>query len=76
MPFEVLDAGQIEHRFGIRADPGDHGLFQADGGIVHADAALAALAEAVELREHVRGNPSTMMATACVAGSCEHGSPW
>ena len=54
VPFEVLDAGQIEHRFGIRADPGDRGLFQADGGIIRADTALEALAEAVELREHVR----------------------
>ena len=54
VPFEVLDAGQIEHRFGIRADPGDRGLFQAEGGIVHADAALAALADTVEVREHVR----------------------
>ena len=26
VPFEVLDAGQIEHRFGIRADPGDRRL--------------------------------------------------
>jgi len=54
VPFEVLDAGQIEHRFGIRSDPGDRALFQADGGIVHADAALAALADGLELREHVR----------------------
>ena len=38
-PFEVLDAGQIEQRFGIRADPGERGLFQADGGIVRADEA-------------------------------------
>jgi sarcosine oxidase len=53
-PFEVLDTGQIEHRFGIRADPGDHGLFQADGGIIRADAALAALADGVEVHERVR----------------------
>ena len=53
-PFDVLDAGQIEHRFGIRADPGDRGLFQADGGIIRADEALAALADGVELREGVR----------------------
>jgi sarcosine oxidase len=53
-PFQVLDAGQIEHRFGIRADPGDRGLFQADGGIVRADEALAALADGVEVRERVR----------------------
>ena len=53
-PFDVLDAGQIEHRFGIRADPGDHGLFQAEGGIIRADEALAALADGVEVRERVR----------------------
>ena len=56
-PFAVLDAGQIEHRFGIRADPGDHGLFQADRGIVRADAALAALAAGVEVRERLRVAP-------------------
>jgi sarcosine oxidase len=55
-PFEVLDAGQIEHRFGIRADPGDRGLFQADGGIVNADEALVALADGVEVRERLRVN--------------------
>ena len=53
-PFEVLDAGQIEHRFGIRADPGDHGLYQANGGIVRADEAVAAFADGLEVREHVR----------------------
>ena len=50
-PFQVLDAGQIEHRFGIRADPGDHGLFQADGGIIVADAAVEALGAGLEVRE-------------------------
>jgi sarcosine oxidase len=53
-PFDVLDAGQIEHRFGIRADPGDRGLFQADGGIIRADEALAALAEGADVHERVR----------------------
>ena len=53
-PFEVLDAGQIEQRFGIRAEPGESGLFQADGGIVHADEAVAAFADGLEVREHVR----------------------
>ena len=53
-PFEVLDAGQIEQRFGIRADAGESGLFQADGGIVHADEAVAAFADGLEVREHVR----------------------
>ena len=54
VPFEVLDAGQIEYRFGIRADPGDRGLFQADGGILLADAALARSPRRLELRERVR----------------------
>lgn len=53
-PFEVLDAGQIEQRFGIRADPGERGLFQADGGIVHADEAVAAFADGLDVRERVR----------------------
>jgi sarcosine oxidase len=53
-PFEVLDTGQIEHRFGIRADPGDQGLYQADGGIVRADEAVAAVADGLEIRERVR----------------------
>ena len=54
VPFEVLDAGQIEHRFGIRADPGDRGLYQADGGIIVADAAVEALAAGLEVREGLR----------------------
>ena len=53
-PFEVLDAGQIEQRFGILADPGESGLLQADGGIVHADEAVAAFADGLDVREHVR----------------------
>ena len=56
-PFEVLDADEIERRFGIRAD--ETGLFQADGGIVHADVALEALrdsaaAAGVDVREQAR----------------------
>ena len=53
-PFEVLDASEIERRFPVRADSGSHGLFQADGGIVHADRALAALADGLEIRERQR----------------------
>ena len=52
--FEVLDAGQIEHRFGIRADPGDRGLDQADGGLIVADAAVEALAAGLDVREGLR----------------------
>ena len=48
---DVLEASEIERRFPIHAEPGSRGLFQGDGGIVRADAALAALAEGVELRE-------------------------
>ena len=54
VPFEVLDAGQIEHRFGIRADPGDRGLYQADGGMIVADAAVEALGAGLEVREGCR----------------------
>jgi sarcosine oxidase len=43
VPFEVLDAAEIERRFPIRMDRGGSGLFQADGGIVYADLALQAL---------------------------------
>ena len=53
-PFEVLDAGEIERRFPIRAEAGSSGLFQADGGIVFADRALAALADGLEIRERHR----------------------
>ena len=56
-PFEILDAAEIGHRFPIHAD--GSGLYQRDGGIVHADLALealrdGALAAGAELREGVR----------------------
>jgi len=54
VPFEVLDAGEIERRFPIRAEAGSRGLFQADGGIVFADRAMAALADGLALRERHR----------------------
>ena len=54
VPFEVLDTGQIEHRFGIVADPGDRGLFQTDGGIIRADAAVEALGSGLDVRERHR----------------------
>ena len=54
LPFEVLDAAEIERRFSIRADPGSQGLFQADGGIVRADRAQTALAAGLEVRERHR----------------------
>lgn len=58
-PFEVLDGAEIERRFPIRLEPGETGLFQADGGIVFADLAVQAmLAWAVtagaSVREHSR----------------------
>jgi sarcosine oxidase len=43
VPFEVLDAAEIERRFPIRLEDDRNGLFQADGGIVYADLALQAL---------------------------------
>jgi sarcosine oxidase len=42
---EVLDAAEIERRFGIRTEARDRGLFQADGGILRADLAMEALLE-------------------------------
>jgi sarcosine oxidase len=57
--FEVLDGAEIERRFPLRMEPGASGLFQEDGGIVHADLALEALlasaaAAGAEVRESVR----------------------
>ena len=56
-PFEVLDAAEIGRRFPIRAD--SSGLYQRDGGIVHADLALEALrdgaiAAGAQVREGAR----------------------
>ncbi|MGH3073164.1 MAG: FAD-dependent oxidoreductase [Gaiellaceae bacterium] len=56
---EVLEATELERRFGIRIESGSHGLFQRDGGILLADHALAALAASaaaagVQLRERHR----------------------
>ena len=57
--FEVLDAAEIERRFGLRLEAGARGLFQAEGGIVRADLAQRALLESaldagVELQEGFR----------------------
>ncbi|MBA3787637.1 MAG: FAD-dependent oxidoreductase [Actinobacteria bacterium] len=41
--FEVLGGAEIARRFPLEVDNGETGLFQADGGIVRADAALRAL---------------------------------
>ena len=59
VPFEVLEAAELERRFPVRVDAGERGLFQADGGIVHADLALQALldsarASGAQLREGTR----------------------
>ena len=59
VPFEVLDAAEIERRFPIRLENGETGLFQPDGGIVYADLALQALlgsatAAGRRLREQTR----------------------
>jgi sarcosine oxidase len=58
----VLDAAEIGRRFGIRAEPGERGLFQPDGGIVYADLALRALlasaaAAGADVREGIRVEP-------------------
>ena len=62
VPFEVLDAAEIERRFPMRLEPGETGLFQPDGGIVFADLAVQAMLESavtagVEVREHTRVDP-------------------
>jgi len=41
--FEILDGAEIRSRFPLEIENGATGLFQADGGIVCADAALRAL---------------------------------
>ena len=51
---EVLGGTEVERRFGIRLEPGEHGLYQADGGIAYADRVLSALATGVQIREHSR----------------------
>ena len=48
VPFEVLDAPEIERRFPVRVDRNERGLFQADGGIAYADVALEALLESAK----------------------------
>lgn len=70
-PFEVVDAAEIGRRFPIRAD--GSGLYQRDGGIVHADLALAALrdgaiAAGAQLREGVRIESVGEAGEAVVAG--------
>ncbi len=51
---EVLDAAEVERRFGIRLEPGERGLYQADGGIAYADRVLEALAGDTPVLEHSR----------------------
>ena len=41
---EVLDADEVARRFPIRLEPGERALYQRDGGILLADAAVEALA--------------------------------
>ena len=54
VPFEVLDAGQIEHRFGIQTGPGDHGLYRRTAAPIVTDAAVEALGARLEVREGCR----------------------
>ena len=70
---EVLDAAELERRFPVRAEPGERALFQADGGIVRADEALAALAGSAAaagavLREGVRVEAVEERADGVAAG--------
>lgn len=59
--FELLDGTEIARRFPLRAEPGEIGLLQPDGGIVHADRALrafrtAAVAAGARIVEETRVN--------------------
>ena len=54
VPCEVLDAAEVDRRFGIRLEPGEHGLYQADGGVAYADKVMRALGAAVHVREGTR----------------------
>ena len=72
-PFDVLDGGEIERRFRIRVEPGERGLFQADGGFILADLAQQALlASATEagarLHERTRVEPVAEDEDGVVAG--------
>ena len=52
---EVLDAAEVERRFGVQLEAGERGLYQADGGIAYADRALEAfLGGAIALGAAVR----------------------
>jgi sarcosine oxidase len=57
VPFETLSASEVRSRWPLRLDPGETAVFQADGGILLADRAHAALTagaaeEGVEIREN------------------------
>jgi sarcosine oxidase len=71
--FEVLGRAEIERRFPVRVEPGEQGLYQAEGGIVLADLAVEALlasavASGAALREHVRVDSVVADADGVVAG--------
>ena len=51
---EVLDAAEIERRFGIGVEAGERGLYQPDGGIAYADRVLRALAAGASVHEGKR----------------------
>lgn len=51
---ELLDGAACERRFGVRVPRGTPVLHQADGGIVRADRALAALRAGAVVRERTR----------------------
>ena len=51
VPWERLDAGEVERRFPVRVPEGAFAVFQAEAGIVRADRALAAFAQGLDVRE-------------------------
>jgi sarcosine oxidase len=47
--FEMVSAGEVERRFGLRIDEHDEALFQPDGAVLHADRARKVLASSLDL---------------------------
>ena len=66
--FQVLEAAEIDRRFGIRTDDGSRGLYQEEGGILLADRVLEALADGLEVREGLRVDAVEEQDGAVVAG--------
>ena len=71
---EVLEAAEIERRFGIRVEPGESGLYQADGGIAYANRVLEALAAGAGVRTRSRVDSVEERNGAVLAGDVRAGA--